>query len=499
MEATTTRTEQSQSTQPRLRTLLPRIAEREVPMEIPEERKRYLTRLLDSQVESGLTSGKDSSVGAIHTAAGGLPAVQSVGNDILRYEDDIAVPNSQCIFTSELQPCDFCREKGVETPCLKLKGPKKQIQITSSQTSSHGPSRPIPTAIDAVINAEDVLLLQYLYSLDCTYPQTGVQFGLVVFFKQMAVLYGISIQSPALRHAMLATAASWLPSTEFDDRYQRHIDQASQALPSTITPTTTVTEPDLFATQILAEIAWRPASKPPQYVSARMRADQCFRIMERLLNQNSMSDEFKTVRPFVVDWLNSFSAWMGWGFDNVSRVTFRERLASRVESHRFSGLPASQIQGMEVALAIGYTIGTLVINSLRRMYRIVSNEGDHHQLEKEKVVEQIRAESTDPDFTEGWREILPRTFDRGISVVDLGMLNLLEAIFTAPNILEGLNSPSVTRLALYVLSYFRRVHQITNYGEQFTLAFPPRVLLPALALSSSDIPERNDPNEHGLT
>lgn len=61
-----------------------------------------------------------------------------------------------CVYLHEWLPCDFCRARNITFPCIKLLGSK----ITGRASLC----LPVPTAIDAVINSEDVLLLQYAYS-----------------------------------------------------------------------------------------------------------------------------------------------------------------------------------------------------------------------------------------------------------------------------------------------------------------------------------------------
>jgi hypothetical protein len=77
--------------------------------------------------------------------------------------------------------------------------------------------------MDHVINDEDVLLLQSVYS--------RMKFGVPAsFFRQMAIEYGSAISCLALRHAILASAALELPVTQDNDRVFRHKDQAYRAL-----------------------------------------------------------------------------------------------------------------------------------------------------------------------------------------------------------------------------------------------------------------------------
>src|ERR1700737_5228858 len=105
----------------------------------------------------------------------------------------------QCIYVHEWLPCEFCQQRHIDQPCVKLLGPKSEARNLT-------PSRVIPTAIDAVISADDALLLAYAYSDHSSCAALA---------RILACEYGNSIPCPSLRHALFAHAVRTLPARQF--------------------------------------------------------------------------------------------------------------------------------------------------------------------------------------------------------------------------------------------------------------------------------------------
>jgi len=124
----------------------------------------------------------------------------------------------------------------LSAPCIKLPGPKTASRIA--------PSRPIPTAIDAVISSEEESLLAFAYS------QQGTD--LSQFIKIASVVYGASIQEYSLRHAILAWTASRLPLEQFGQRYTYHKEQVYCTLIRKLDRQATISEGDIFSAWVLA-------------------------------------------------------------------------------------------------------------------------------------------------------------------------------------------------------------------------------------------------------
>ena len=143
----------------------------------------------------------------------------------------------KCVYESEWLPCQFCSSRQISGPCRKFRGPKAAARVE--------PSRPIPTAEDAVIRAEDVLLLDYAYSNEDLSHAWAKS-----LFRVMATQYGPNISSLPLRHTMLALCASLLPQMQFGDRFLHHKAESYRALFERVGHPNNLTEADVLA-------AWR--------------------------------------------------------------------------------------------------------------------------------------------------------------------------------------------------------------------------------------------------
>jgi hypothetical protein len=170
--------------------------------------------------------------------------------------------------------------------CIKLPGPKAAAQLS--------PSRPIPTAIDAVITAEEGLLLTFAYSR----PSRFV--CLNAFFKILAIEYGPSISNSSLRHAVLARTAVGLPSTQRLQILEDHKQQASEALARKFEAKIPLNDAEILAFCILALTEHECGVEPSQQL------DICSRCTSLLL---SISDDeprrslLLVFRPAFLDWL----------------------------------------------------------------------------------------------------------------------------------------------------------------------------------------------------
>lgn len=111
--------------------------------------------------------------------------------------------------------------------------------------------RPISTAADQVICAQDVMLLQYVYSDNFVWHGFGWSRLLAALLRKFRVIFGASISSLSLRHAMLALADTLNPSTNLNtNRGEAHTANFCKAL---MTKTRAqIDEGDLFAAFLLA-------------------------------------------------------------------------------------------------------------------------------------------------------------------------------------------------------------------------------------------------------
>lgn len=186
-------------------------------------------------------------------------------------------------------------------PCFKLYGPKTEARLS--------PSRPIPTAIDAVISAEDVLLLQYAYS-----EQYGVHWS---FIQTLPCEYGHTIEFAPLRHAVLAYAAGELPHDQFHERSQYHSCQTYEMLINKLDSAETITESDVFASCVLASnkiVRWRIDTVGVSYV-------ECFLSLSKIFAKTSRGRS---------DFFNCFGS-LGFDLVNKSSTCCRDSIDTRKE------------------------------------------------------------------------------------------------------------------------------------------------------------------------
>jgi hypothetical protein len=161
----------------------------------------------------------------------------------------------KCVFSSPDLPCDFCRTRNNGAPCQKKWGQKKEEKKMEERNSkkSIAIARPVATAIDEVIPPQDVLLLQFAYS------DVFVTFGGSVvgpLLRRFAVSFSPSINSKPLRHAALALAAAYAPSSEAVSHFERleyHKSRACKALRKKMQ--VKIEESDLFAVCLLTVLS----------------------------------------------------------------------------------------------------------------------------------------------------------------------------------------------------------------------------------------------------
>jgi hypothetical protein len=128
------------------------------------------------------------------------------------------------VYKNPWRPCQHCQAHHVRLPCYKLLGPNTESKLE--------PSRPPPTPYDAVIEPEEVLLLDYLYTEKIL--ETGFLRRLLYslkFFAQDSV-FGPSIRCRTLRYAMLAVAEVSVDcSVLASPRFFSYVQKSLRALP----------------------------------------------------------------------------------------------------------------------------------------------------------------------------------------------------------------------------------------------------------------------------
>jgi hypothetical protein len=102
------------------------------------------------------------------------------------------------------------------------------------------------------------LLLTYAYTGRTRWDSLGA------FLKIMAAEYGPAIPCAPLRHAVVASAAHALPSEHFGRIKEHHAMEGWKALCVKIISDTPLNPTEVFATSILADIAWDSSPSSPE-------------------------------------------------------------------------------------------------------------------------------------------------------------------------------------------------------------------------------------------
>ena len=176
---------------------------------------------------------------------------------------------------------------------MKLRGPKA--------LANQEPSRLIPTAIDAVIDSSDVLLLQYAYS-DKTWDNITV-----AVIKRLPTIYGLSLPSEPLRHAILALSAAYIGNMHHVEQMESHSCKAKAWLIKRLYTPSLIDEFDVLASFILAIQAWRRSDSLHE-ISVHVRG--CASMLQYLASQLRLSDVLKVFGPLIFDYLTLLEFWV---------------------------------------------------------------------------------------------------------------------------------------------------------------------------------------------
>ena len=237
--------------------------------------------------------------------------VKRVGREDQRYINKRYLLKQKCVYESEWLTCQFCRSRGINSPCVKLPGPK---------TAS---SLPVQITDTADVNSQDGLLLEFAYSKK--YPM-GLHSAL---FKIMATQYGLSISSSSLRHAILAEAALQLPYQQFGDIYVDHANHARTSLRRKISDPHAIDDADLLASYLLmCGAAWTSS-----WSEAEIHAKGCRSLLTHFREKRYSSPFLVIFGPMIKDRASYFvqkaslTTWETDSVMNYSLTNFQQRLA----------------------------------------------------------------------------------------------------------------------------------------------------------------------------
>ena len=394
---------------------------------------------------------------------------------------------SKCVYDNLWVPCHFCQERNIETPCIKLPGPKTAKQLAVG--------RLLPTAIDAKIKGQDVLLLHSIYA-----EERGSLLARSLI-RQFSIAYGESINCHTLRHAVLAYAAVLLPPSQFRECSDRHASEATRRLIRTLSAPETITETHVFAAGMLMWRFWVRNRKKDALIHAKGVMTMLSILWEKGGHQSAMLKVFGPLAYSDASFYVSMSE-QSKEMDTAHRTTFEQRVKYHHQMIQ-SGGPAivwtsATVQAMADVL---WDIQRVMLELLLETARGDTNGYD----ENDSRVQYLWSEYNDADLQQavaalewdGQAEPRSRTVETEVKIYLLHQLlciRLLMTLLRAPTILEGLSSQQVREIAEEQLLRGSS-HRLLRAGEAFevyTWAFVLNLGAAGLAFSPERTPEGNN-------
>jgi hypothetical protein len=367
-------------------------------------------------------------------------------------------------------------------PCLKLPGPKSLSPIN--------PSRPIPTAIASVIEPDDVVVLQYAYSLEGTFWASCC--------KQFAIEYGIAISHASLRHAMLATAACEHPSIHMKQQIEYHKREACRQLIRSIE---TPSDGDVFAANMLVWVALQQGleTEALSHVKGFLAMNKHLKGGERLT-----SNMLQIFEPLILD--DAILIFSTLGELSMFRYydlksTFKKRKSYFHELCR-TGTPPEAWQSPSLQALVTH-LGELLTCSVSWLNHIGLTKFSRHTDRKvmiDQVTHLIKSELSDTELQRDLVILEQQQFHQTLrdtenqlanhAFVELRTMELLIIALEAPTLPEGLDNPRSKAIAISLLSTLRIIGAPIRCPKYYNLYYHLQIGVAALALSRNEISER---------
>lgn len=379
----------------------------------------------------------------------------------------------------EWLPCDFCQERKIQDPCVKL-GPKSTI------------SRQLPTAIDAVVRSEDALLLQGAYALEST--------GTASFLKQLAIVYGTPMPHTPLRHAIIAYATTRWKSPHFREQVEIHQMKAARSLLHRL-QTSTFDDTDVFAAFMLAWIAFnRLAPESAVHVEGCMKM---LTILCENMARRPLSDALITFQPYVLDRVFLITS-------TNPGVTFPERkttLAQRIRYYELLCSTGTPSEGWQTGTseAVHDHLGDMIVIGFHWLDYVFSEQYANRQPGKrvQNMINHIRTAVKNPDLQRVLAEYPIKGVRKPTEAVlleyqytKLQSIELLLSILESPNVFQTLSSTEISRAGKRSLATLRAQPK-DDFLKFYDGQYPVMLSLAGMTLTLHDDPERK-PSYRGL-
>lgn len=408
----------------------------------------------------------------------------------------------ECNYDSIWLPCQFCIARETSSPCIKLPGPK-----TAQRLAALAPFKPVATPIDATIEPEDALLLNYAYTGDSQFTD------LVAFSTSLAATdeFGFSLRDPSLRHAVLSMAASDLNPKHFQEKAIQHKSKAWGSLIRKIQNPKSINEADVFASCILAMLAWETGSDQ----ELKYHVNGCLAFISYLdqVPSRHPSPVFQVFKPYVLQWMDylttiaNLSRWPMAGQIKSfclprERITFSQRVDI---FSRFLQIGLPQRVWFAGAVDALHDILTDCLQTLSLcIYRIAVKERFNEPGIDQSVLDaldQVIQDLQDVNLQETVQKISNsisvtparvHTYKQQLEVYQLNQIagiELAQTLLQFTSVLEGLNSTEAKYRARDLLSSYRRQGLKPNQTirEFDWLSYPGNLLMAAMALPQEEI------------
>jgi len=246
-----------------------------------------------------------------------------------------------------------------------------------------------PVPIEATIDADEELLLEFVYSL-----KVGLSSSLM---KQFAFEYGRTIRPSSLRHAVIAYAAKVYPEHRFQHKIEHHKVQAYRALRRK--NSNTFRDVDAFAACVLSWVAWLSRDSGTEFLIHAQGALSILDILYENSNRSPSSNMLLTFGPYIVDNINFHIA----GGCKISVTKFLGRRTTFGQKSKYfnelnkTGTPGNVYEpSMLKSIFDGWF--KLGFHALKTIVEMESESISSRHSKLRDIISEIKAELNDPEL-----------------------------------------------------------------------------------------------------
>jgi hypothetical protein len=357
------------------------------------------------------------------------------------------------------------------------------------------PSRPIATAIEAVITAEEGLLLTFAYSGGACQNEF-----LNAFLKFLATQYGPSIFSHSLRHAMIALSAILLPEGQFRQTAVDYKRKAWQMLSKKLENQSIPTETDVLTTFLLVGVE-QIYNYEDFVLLENLR--KCKTMLARLLGQKKC---LPLTLAFVSDFINIQFTFLGipktqvldWHILSPGEV--EEKFQYYNEFRRFESMPLPAF-----VVSIHESLADLVLQAILCVHisageKSIDNSNLSNGTDSYRLIQiqdqlrfcELRLENEGGLGDEIKDEIL-KTQLTTLLEQHIDTIQLIISLLEAPSILDGLNTAHTMSIASKLITSLQ-----TSSPRKLPLSeylshplYGAQIVLSGMALNLQDVTQGN--------